>query len=251
MTKVKSNRSKSQGRGERQAGSLFSHDSDRMGTMRPAGLPLLIGSSCFMPFPPVVCWAAHRLRPGKFCDHATHSSLLRSVADGSPFACVWSVFAVGSGCTGRRPHHSLQRCHFGDVVRPWWVAALTKFDQPFHGSKLASRRQCASVGAQRGSGPAFIQLQDGCGARASGRPGFASIRLTNSFVTSVPSDEFPVSSSGAASVTVTVSVVDVVPDGIKVGESGDLFVTGPKGIWVWDANGNHLGTIAMAEQSAN
>jgi hypothetical protein len=30
----------------------------------------------------------------------------------------------------------------------------------------------------------------------------------------VPSDELPVSSSGAASVTVTVSVVDVVPDGI-------------------------------------
>ncbi len=67
----------------------------------------------------------------------------------------------------------------------------------------------------------------------------------------MPSDELPVSSSGAASVTVTVSVVDVVPDGIKVGESGDLFVTGPKGIWAWDANGNHLGTIAMAEQSAN
>ena len=42
-----------------------------------------------------------------------------------------------------------------------------------------------------------------------------------------------------------------VPDGIKVDENGNLFVTGPKGIWVWDANGNHLGTIVMPEQPAN
>src|SRR5271167_2575067 len=42
-----------------------------------------------------------------------------------------------------------------------------------------------------------------------------------------------------------------VPDGIKVDKNGNLFVTGPKGIWVWDANGNHLGTIAMPEQPAN
>ena len=42
-----------------------------------------------------------------------------------------------------------------------------------------------------------------------------------------------------------------VPDGIKVDDKGNLFVTGPKGIWVWDANGNHLGTIVMPEQPAN
>jgi gluconolactonase len=42
-----------------------------------------------------------------------------------------------------------------------------------------------------------------------------------------------------------------VPDGIKVDEKGNLFVTGPKGIWVWDADGNHLGTIVMPEQPAN
>jgi gluconolactonase len=42
-----------------------------------------------------------------------------------------------------------------------------------------------------------------------------------------------------------------VPDGMKVDEHGNLFITGPKGIWVWDANGNHLGTIAMPEQPAN
>jgi gluconolactonase len=42
-----------------------------------------------------------------------------------------------------------------------------------------------------------------------------------------------------------------VPDGIKVDKEGNLFVTGPKGIWVWDAKGNHLGTIVMPEQPAN
>jgi|SRR5579859_1744230 len=42
-----------------------------------------------------------------------------------------------------------------------------------------------------------------------------------------------------------------VPDGIKVDRDGNLFVTGPKGIWVWDATGNHLGTIVMPEQPAN
>jgi gluconolactonase len=44
---------------------------------------------------------------------------------------------------------------------------------------------------------------------------------------------------------------DGVPDGIKVDKNGNLFITGPKGIWVWDANGNHLGTIALPEQPAN
>ena len=44
---------------------------------------------------------------------------------------------------------------------------------------------------------------------------------------------------------------DGVPDGIKVDQKGNLFITGPKGIWVWDAKGNHLGTIVMPEQPAN
>jgi len=44
---------------------------------------------------------------------------------------------------------------------------------------------------------------------------------------------------------------DGVPDGMKVDKDGNLFVTGPKGIWVWDGKGNHLGTIVMPEQPAN
>ena len=44
---------------------------------------------------------------------------------------------------------------------------------------------------------------------------------------------------------------DGVPDGMKVDTNGNLFITGPKGIWVWDAKGHHLGTIVMPEQPAN
>jgi gluconolactonase len=44
---------------------------------------------------------------------------------------------------------------------------------------------------------------------------------------------------------------DGVPDGIKVDDLGNLFVTGPKGIWVWDKEGHHIGTIVMPEQPAN
>jgi gluconolactonase len=44
---------------------------------------------------------------------------------------------------------------------------------------------------------------------------------------------------------------DGVPDGMKVDLRGDLFVVGPKGIWVWDAQGRHLGTIIIPEQPAN
>jgi gluconolactonase len=42
-----------------------------------------------------------------------------------------------------------------------------------------------------------------------------------------------------------------VPDGMRVDQAGNLYVTGPKGIWVWDPQGNHLGTIVMPEQPAN
>jgi len=42
-----------------------------------------------------------------------------------------------------------------------------------------------------------------------------------------------------------------VPDGMRVDVKGNLFVTGPGGVWVWDPDGNHLGTILMPEQPAN
>lgn len=42
-----------------------------------------------------------------------------------------------------------------------------------------------------------------------------------------------------------------VPDGMKLDTTGNLYVTGPHGIWVWDPAGHHLGTIVMPEQPAN
>ena len=44
---------------------------------------------------------------------------------------------------------------------------------------------------------------------------------------------------------------DGVPDGMKLDRQGNIFVTGPKGIWVWDSHGHHLGTIVLPEQPAN
>lgn len=42
-----------------------------------------------------------------------------------------------------------------------------------------------------------------------------------------------------------------VPDGMKVDKKGNLYVTGPRGIWIWSPKGVHLGTIALPEQPAN
>jgi gluconolactonase len=44
---------------------------------------------------------------------------------------------------------------------------------------------------------------------------------------------------------------DGVPDGMRLDRKGNLYVTGPKGIWVWDPQGHHLGTIVVPEQPAN
>jgi gluconolactonase len=42
-----------------------------------------------------------------------------------------------------------------------------------------------------------------------------------------------------------------VPDGMRVDTAGNLYVVGPKGIWIWDPRGHHLGTILVPEQPAN
>ena len=42
-----------------------------------------------------------------------------------------------------------------------------------------------------------------------------------------------------------------VPDGMRLDRDGNIYVTGPEGIWVWDPEGHHLGTIVMPEQPAN
>ena len=41
------------------------------------------------------------------------------------------------------------------------------------------------------------------------------------------------------------------PDGMKVDVEGNIYSTGPGGVWVVDPNGRHLGTVAIPEQAAN
>ena len=41
------------------------------------------------------------------------------------------------------------------------------------------------------------------------------------------------------------------PDGMKVDQMGHLYCTGPGGVWVLDAKGQHLGTIMIPELPAN
>jgi len=42
-----------------------------------------------------------------------------------------------------------------------------------------------------------------------------------------------------------------VPDGMKTDSKGNLYVTGPGGIWVWSPEGKHLGTVLLPHQPAN
>jgi gluconolactonase len=42
-----------------------------------------------------------------------------------------------------------------------------------------------------------------------------------------------------------------VPDGMKVDKKGNLFVSGPNGIWVWNSKGEHIGTVQMPHGMAN
>jgi gluconolactonase len=47
------------------------------------------------------------------------------------------------------------------------------------------------------------------------------------------------------------SAEDGVPDGMKVDVEGNVYCTGSEGVWVFDASGNHLGTIILPEIPAN
>jgi gluconolactonase len=47
------------------------------------------------------------------------------------------------------------------------------------------------------------------------------------------------------------SAADGVPDGMKVDAEGRVYCTGPEGVWVFDAFGQHLGVIRLPEIPAN
>jgi gluconolactonase len=42
-----------------------------------------------------------------------------------------------------------------------------------------------------------------------------------------------------------------IPDGMKCDEEGNIWVTGPGGVWVISAGGEHLGTIRIPENTGN
>ena len=43
----------------------------------------------------------------------------------------------------------------------------------------------------------------------------------------------------------------MISDGMKLDERGNVWVTGPGGVWVFDALGEHLGTVAVPEPVGN
>lgn len=45
--------------------------------------------------------------------------------------------------------------------------------------------------------------------------------------------------------------LDGVPDGLKLDEAGNIFSTGPGGIWIWDSSENLLGVLELPELPAN
>ena len=45
--------------------------------------------------------------------------------------------------------------------------------------------------------------------------------------------------------------LDGVPDGMKIDEAGNIFSTGPGGLWIWDKDENHLGVFELPELPAN
>lgn len=45
--------------------------------------------------------------------------------------------------------------------------------------------------------------------------------------------------------------LDGVPDGLKIDADGNIFSTGPGGIWIWDSQENFLGLLELPELPAN
>ena len=59
------------------------------------------------------------------------------------------------------------------------------------------------------------------------------------------------SAAGKLFYDVTKETADGLPDGMKVDKRGNVYATGPGGIWVFSPEGKHLGTIAPPEVPAN
>lgn len=58
-------------------------------------------------------------------------------------------------------------------------------------------------------------------------------------------------SNGRVFADVTEEPAAGLPDGMKVDQMGNIYATGPGGVWIFDPDGEHLGTIAPPEVPAN
>jgi len=58
-------------------------------------------------------------------------------------------------------------------------------------------------------------------------------------------------SNGKVFADVTAEKEEGLPDGMKVDSQGNVFATGPGGLWIFSADGKHLATIKPPEQPAN
>ncbi|MCG3197261.1 MAG: Gluconolactonase [bacterium] len=63
---------------------------------------------------------------------------------------------------------------------------------------------------------------------------------------------FPVSPDGTFGEPIVFSRLDGPgADGMKVDKEGNVYVTGPEGVWIWDREGNWVGLLKTPEQPAN
>jgi gluconolactonase len=58
-------------------------------------------------------------------------------------------------------------------------------------------------------------------------------------------------SGGETFFDATRETAEGLPDGLKVDELGNLYCTGPGGVWIFSPSGKHLGTIQLPETPAN
>jgi gluconolactonase len=58
-------------------------------------------------------------------------------------------------------------------------------------------------------------------------------------------------SNGRVFFDVTAETADGLPDGMKVDTQGNLYATGPGGVWIFNPEGKHLGTLQPPETPAN